>query len=107
METQNTMEEKKTITIEEVEEAINLLRTFAEQHEDSALLVVLHSGPNVNLSVHGRGRDIIEVLCMYAVRNGNIRDILLAVTAILKDDSEEGQKYRDMLKTVLNTGIKQ
>lgn len=107
METQNTMEEKKTITTEEAKKAIRLLENFAKQHEDPALLVALHAGPNVNLCAHGRGRDIIEVLCMYAVRNENIRDILRGVAAILQDDSEEGQEYRAMLKATIDAGIRQ
>ena len=107
METQNTMEEKKTITIEEVKKAIRLLENFAKQHEDPALLVALHAGPNVNLCVRGRGRDIIEVLCMYAVRNETIKDIIQAVAAILQDDSKEGLEYRAMLKATIDAGIRQ
>lgn len=101
------MEEKKTITIEEVKNAIQLLENFAKQHENPALFVALHAGPNVNLCTHGRGGDIIEILCMYAVKNKNIRDILRGVAAILQDDSEEGQEYRAMLKATIDAGIGQ
>lgn len=90
METQNTMEEKKTITIEEVQEAINLLRTFTEQHENSALIVALHSGPNISLCSYGQRGGIAGVLSLYAVKCEAIKDILSDVGAMLKDDSKEG-----------------
>lgn len=107
METQNTMEEKKTITIEEANEAVQLLKTFAEQHENSALIVALHSGPNINLCSHGYRGEIAGVLSLYAMKNKGIKAILSDVGAMLKDESKAGEEYRAMLKTVLDTSIEQ
>lgn len=107
METQNTMEEKKTITIEEAQKAVQLLKTFAEQHENSALIVALHSSPNITLCSHGRRGDIAGVLSLYAVKSETIKKIIQAVAAMLEDDSEEGVKYRAMLQTVIDTSIMQ
>lgn len=107
METQNTMEEKKTITVEEANEAIKLLKTFAEQHENSALIVVLHSGPNISLCSCGRRGDIAGALSLYAVKSEAITNILSAVGAMLKDKSKAGEEYRAMLQTVLDTSIEQ
>lgn len=108
METQNTMEEKKTITIEEAQEAIKLLQTFTEQHkETSALILTLISGKHINMCCQGKKRDLVGSLSLYAVGNENIRDILWGVAAILQDDSEEGQEYRAMLKATIDAGIRQ
>lgn len=107
METQNTMEEKKTITVEEANKAVLLLKTFAEQHENSALIVALHSGPNISLCSHGHREDIAVVLSLYAVESEAIKDILSSVGAMLKDESEEGVEYRAMLQTVLDTSVEQ
>lgn len=105
METQNTMEEKKTITIEEVKEAVQLLKTFAEQHENSALIVTLHSGPNVALCDCGRRGDIAGVLSLYVMKSEGIEDVIQVVAAMLEDDSEMGQEYRAMLQTVIDTSV--
>lgn len=107
METQNTMEEKKTITVEEANEAVQLLKTFAEQHENSALIVALHSGPNISLCSYGRRGEIAGMLSLYAVKSKAIKDIVSDVGSMLKDDSKAGEEYRAMLKTVLDTSIEQ
>ena len=107
METQNTMEEKKTITVEEANKAVRLLKTFAEQHENSALIVALRSGPNISLCCHGHRRDIAGVLGLYAVQNKAIKDILSGVGAMLEDDSEEGEEYRARLKAMIDTSVDQ
>lgn len=105
METQNTMEEKKTITVEEANEAIKLLRTFAEQHDNSALIVALHSGPNISLCSYGRRGGIAGVLSLYAMKSEAIKNILSDVGAMLKDESKEGEEYRAMLKTVTEGAV--
>lgn len=107
METQNTMEEKKTITIEEVKEAIQLLKTYAMQHKGSAMLVALHSGPNISLCSYGQRESIAGVLSLYAVKCEDIKDILSDVGAMLKDESKKGEEYRAMLQTVLDAGVEQ
>jgi hypothetical protein len=107
METQNTMEEKKTITVKEANKAIRILKTFAEQHENSALIVALHSGPNTSLCSYGHRGSIAGVLSLYAVKCEAIKDILSAVDEMLKDESKEGEEYRAMLQTVLDTSIEQ
>lgn len=108
METQNTMEEKKTITIEEAQEAIDLLRTFTEQHkEDSALFVTLVSGPHVCMGSQGTKNDLAASLSLYAVKSEAIKDTIQAVAAMLEDDSEEGQEYRARLKATLDAGVEQ
>lgn len=107
METQNTMEEKKTITIEEANEAVQILKTFAEQHENSALIVALHSGPNISLCSYGRRGEIAGVLSLYAMKSKAIKNILSDVGAMLKDESNAGEEYRAMLKTVLDMSVDQ
>lgn len=107
METQNTMEEQKTITIKEAQEAIQLLKTFAEQHENSALIVALHSGPYISMCSHGRRGNIAGVLSLYMVKSEGIKDIIQAVAAMLQDDSKAGEEYRAMLQTVIDTSIMQ
>lgn len=102
METQNTMEEKKTITIEEAREAIKLLKTFTEQHEEnSALFLTLHSGPNISLCSYGRRGEIAGVLSLYAMKSKAIKNILSDVGAMLKDESNAGEEYCAMLVEVL------
>lgn len=108
METQNTMEEKKTITIEEVQEAIELLRTFTEQHKkNSALFLTLISGRHVNMCSQGTKNDLAASLSLYAVASETIKDILSGVGAMLQDDSEEGQECRAQLKAIIDAGIRQ
>lgn len=108
METQNTMEEKKTITIEETQEAIKLLQTFVEQHkENSALIVTLISGKHINMCSLGKKINLTTLLSLYAVANETIKGILQAVAAMLEDDSEEGEEYRAGLRAILDAGIRQ
>lgn len=107
METQNTMEEKKTITVKEANKAIQILKTFAEQHENSALIVALLSDPNLSLCNYGHRGGIAAALSLYAMTSETIKDIIQSVAAMLQDDSKAGEEYRAMLKTVLDTGIKQ
>lgn len=107
METQNTMEEKKTITIEEVREAVALLRTFTEQHENSALLVAFSSGPNFIHCSYGRKGEVAAALSLYAMANENVKDIILAVASMLKDESKDGEEYRARLKTIIDTSVDQ
>ena len=108
METQNTMEEKKTITIEEAQEAIELLRTFTEQHkENSALFLTLISGRHISMCSQGTKSDLATSLSLYAVKSEGIKDIIQAVAAMLQDDSEKGNEYRAMLQTVIDKGVNQ
>lgn len=108
METQNTMEEKKTITIEEVQEAIELLRTFTEQHKkNSALFLTLISGRHVNMCSQGTKNDLAASLSLYAVTSEVTRKIIQAVAVMLEDDSEEGQEYRAQLKAIIDKGVDQ
>ena len=107
MKTQNTMEEKKTITAEEANKAVEILKTFAEQHENSALIVALHSGPNISLCSYGQRGGIAGVLSLYAEKSEAIKDILSGVGAMLKDESKEGEEYRAILKTILDEGVEQ
>lgn len=108
METQNTMEEKKTITIEEAQEAIKLLRTFTEQHkENSALIVTLISGKHINMCSKGKKRDLTVSLSLYAVASETIKHTIQAVAAMIEDDSEEGEAYRAALKAALDAGVEQ
>ena len=103
METRNTMEEKRTITSEEVQEAIHLLKTFAEQHnEDTALFAVLVSGPCIKLCCQGAKRSIADALGLYAMADENVKDIIVFAGAALEDDSKEGEKYRAVLKSVID-----
>ena len=91
METQNTMEEKKTITIEEAQEAIELLRTFTEQHkENSALFLTLISGRHISMCSRGTKSDLAASLSLYAVASEVTKKIIQAVAVMLEDDSEEG-----------------
>ena len=108
METQNTMEEKKTITIEEAQEAIDLLRTFTEQHkENSALIVTLISGKHINMCSQGKKSDLAASLSLYAVASETIKGILQTVAAMLEDDSEEGEEYRAELRAIRDAGVEQ
>lgn len=105
METQNTMEEKKTITTEEVKNAIQLLRTYAMQHKGSAMLVAISSGTDLGLCHCGRLYRIGNLLALYAVTSENIRKVILATAGILEDDSEEGQEFLAKLKTVTEGAV--
>lgn len=108
METQNTMEEKKTITIEEAQEAIELLRTFTEQHkENSALFLTLISGRHVRMCRQGTKSDLAASLSLYAVASEVTKKIIQAVAAMLEDEGKEGEEYRAMLQTVIDTSIMQ
>ena len=108
METQNTMEEKKTITIEEAQEAIDLLQTFTEQHkENSALFLTLISGRHINMCCQGKKRDLVGSLCLHAVGREPIKDTIQAVAAMLQDDSKEAQEYRARLKATIDANIEQ
>lgn len=108
METQNTMEEKKTITIEEAQEAIKLLKTFTEQHkENSALFLTLISGRHINMCSQGKKRDLVGSLSLYAMGNETNKGVIQAVAAMLEDDSEEGQECRADIKAILDASIEQ
>lgn len=108
METQNTMEEKKTITIEEAREAIKLLKTFTEQHEEnSTLFLTLISGPYINMCNQGKKFDLAASLSLYAMTSETIKGIIHTVAAIMEDDSEEGEEYRAALKAILDAGVEQ
>lgn len=108
METQNTMEEKKTITIEEAQEAIELLRTFTEQHkENSALFLTLISGRHISMCSQGTKSDLAASLSLYAVASEVTKKIIQAVAVMLEDDSEEGQEYRAQLKATIDKGVNQ
>ena len=108
METQNTMEEKKTITIEEAQGAIKLLQTFTKQHEEnSALILTLISGKHINMCCQGKKRDLVGSLSLYAVGNETIKGVIQAVAAMLEDDSEEGQECRAGIKAILDAGVEQ
>lgn len=108
METQNTMEEKKTITIEEVQEAIELLRTFTEQHkENSALFLTLISGRRISMCSQGTKSDLAASLSLCAVANEVTKKIIQAVAVMLEDDSEEGEEYRAQLKAIIDKGVNQ
>ena len=105
METQNTMEEKKTITVEEANKAVRLLKTFAEQHENSALFVTLISGRDIIMCSQGTKSDLAASLSLYAVASEMTKRIIQAVAAMLEDDSEEGVEYRARLKTVTEGAV--
>lgn len=108
METQNTMEEKKTITIEEAQEAIELLRTFTEQHkENSALFLTLISGRHISMCSQGTKSGLAASLSLYAVASEVTKKIIQAVAVMLEDDSEEGQEYRAQLKAIIDKGVAQ
>lgn len=108
METQNTMEEKKTITIEEAQEAIELLRTFTEQRKkNSALFVTLVSGPHVTMCSQGTKSDLAASLSLYAATGETTKKIIQAVAVMLEDDSEEGEEYRAQLKAIIDKGVNQ
>lgn len=98
METQNTMEEKKTITTEEVKNAIQLLRTYAKQHEGSAMFLAISSGTDLGLCHYGCLYRIENLLALYAVDNEAVKKIVLATAAMLQDDSEEGKEFRAKCK---------
>lgn len=105
MGTQNTMEEKKTITIEEVKNAIQLLRTYAMQHEGSAMLVAISSGADLGLCHCGCLYRIGNLLALYAVASENIKRVILDTADMLLDDSEEGQEFLAKLKTVTEGAV--
>lgn len=108
METQNTMEEKKTITIEEAQEAIELLRTFTEQHkENSALFLTLVSGRHIYMCSQGTKNDLAASLSLYAVTSEVTKKIIQAVASMLQDDSKEGEEYRAQLKAIIDKGVDQ
>lgn len=107
METQNTMEEQKTITIEEAKEAIHLLKTFTEQRENSALFVTFVIDSDLGLCSYGSVRLVKAALALYAVKSEYIRDIILAVASMLQDDSKEAQEYRAQLKATIDANLDQ
>lgn len=108
METQNTMEEQKTVTFEEAQEAIELLRTFTEQHkENSALFLTLVSGPHVSMCSQGTKSYLVASLSLYAEASEVTKKIIQAVAVMLEDDSEEGEECRAQLKAIIDKGVNQ
>lgn len=104
---QNTMEEKRTITIEEVKNAIQLLRTYAKQHEGSAMFVTISSGTDLGLCHYGCLYRIENLLALYAVANENVKKAILSTASMLQDDSKEGEEFLARLKATIDTGIGQ
>jgi hypothetical protein len=96
------MEEMKTVTIEEVKKAIGLLQTFAEQHKNAALFVALVADQHINMCLRGTQIELENTLALYATLSNPVREIITAVGDSLQDDSEEGEKYRAALKSILD-----
>lgn len=105
METQNTTEEKKTITTKEVKNAIQLLRTYAKQHEGSAMFVAISSGSDLGLCHHGGLYRIENLLALYAVTSENAKKAILSTAAILEDDSEEGKEFLAKCKAATDGAV--
>ncbi len=105
METQNTMEEEKTITTKEVKNAIQLLRTYAKQHEGSAMFVAISSGSDLGLCHYGCLYRIENLLALYAVASEDVKKAILATAAMMEDDSEEGKEFLAKCKAATDGAV--